>query len=195
MTYHSTQQLIEFAKLLHHTHIPFKDIPEGWKKIDKVVIPSGGFYANIYSGPNANMVMSISGQRPHRPRFLWDMIVTRRILSRYNMKILDRVMYHLDTYPQRDFTFIGASGGGGVASWLGWAFKKPSVSFNGGRTKWSLLNDGTKQDIVYVKGDGWGDPYNGRYGMPMPGNELVLEQEPGKETHHMSAIIELLEKL
>lgn len=61
-------------------------------------------------------------------------------------------------FPGSVVTVVGHSSGGGIASHVGVVLGLPTITFNGARTRAALLNDGSRQLNVIVRGDFWGDP-------------------------------------
>lgn len=89
---------------------------------------------------------------------------------------------------------IGMSAGGGKASWIGYRLGVPSVTFSAGRTRAGLRNDGRQQTNISVRGDPFGDPWNGLYGMPLPGRYVLLDRPKGFASHSMAAVLEALRR-
>lgn len=89
---------------------------------------------------------------------------------------------------------LGMSAGGGKASWIASVLSARSVTFNAGRTRFSLRNDGSLQTNIAISRDPFGDPWNGLYGMPLPGRYVLLPRPRGFISHSMAAILEALRR-
>jgi pimeloyl-ACP methyl ester carboxylesterase len=184
--------LIVYARLMRRVNWPFAPVPDGWELVDYRKHWLTGFNAGVFRrASTGDVVVGIKGVRPWDLRDLAAIPIKRtfgypRSTLRFAETVLDRW--------GPGVTFIGHSGGGGVASWLGHELGRPSVTFNSGRTKASLLNDGRRQINVCVRGDVWGDPWNGLYGMKLPGEYIVLDPPPhARRIHFIRAVIEALE--
>jgi hypothetical protein len=185
-------ELITYARLLGRVNWPFAKIPAGWELLQYKKHWLTGFNAGVFRRTDGGeTVIAIKGVRPWDPRDLTAMMVRRRFgYPRSTLRFAEAMLRKWGT----PMTVIGHSGGGGVASWLGYKLGLPTVTFNSGRTRAALLNDGAKQVNVCVRGDKWGDPWNGLYGMKLPGEYLVLDPPRGiRNRHFMRPIIAALE--
>lgn len=167
--------------------------PDGWvlERIWRHLLT--GLTAGVFRSNNSGeTVIAFRGVRPWDLRNLVSALVRRRFGY-------SKASLHFAQIVQRQdagtLTIVGHSGGGGMASWLGYKLDVPTVTFNSGRTKWSLLNDGRQQFNVCVRGDFWGDPWNGLYSMPLPGEYMVLDRSKGsRQTHSPRAVIRALKE-
>ncbi len=188
----SGADLITYAKLMRRVNWPFAPVPEGWMLVEFKKHRLTGFNAGVFRRKaTGEIAVGIKGVQVWDLRDLIAVPIKRtfgypRSTLRYAKSVLERFGPRV--------TFIGHSGGGGVASWLGHELGRPSVTFNSGRTRASLLNDGRRQVNVCVRGDRWGDPWNGLYGMKLAGEYIVLDPPPrARRIHFIRAVIEALE--
>lgn len=185
MTTWTTAQLLTFAKLQSRVASRSYALPSGWAVTEDKKFFITGFHAMVFTGPAAMKVIAIEGVS----LALRDLIgVGVRRLFGYDSRIAEWVRAH-----DPDLV-TGHSGGGGIAAWLGWYLPVDTVVFNSGRTRQSLLNDGTRQTVVYITGDRWGDPVNGMYGSAMKGTQVELTPT-GTELHKPTAIVAALDAL
>jgi pimeloyl-ACP methyl ester carboxylesterase len=185
-------RLITYAKLLGRVNWPFAKIPSGWELVQYKKHWLTGLNAGVFRRTDGSeTVIAIKGVRPWDPRDLTAMALRRHFgYPRSTLKFAESTMRKWGP----PITIVGHSGGGGVASWLGHKLGVPTATFNSGRTRAALLNDGTLQTNVCIRGDKWGDPWNGLYGMKLPGRYLVLDPPPNiRNRHFMRAIIAALE--
>lgn len=96
--------------------------------------------------------------------------------------------------PGHALTVVGHSSGGGIASHVGAVLGLPSITFNGARTRSALLNDGSRQLNVIVRGDFWGDP--GILPGRLAGETMWLDAEGTSrpDRHSLPAIVLALER-
>jgi len=189
----SIRQLITYAELSLRMDWRRADTPNGWalERIWRHWLT--GLTAGVFHCHNSGeTVIAIRGVRPWDLRNVVSALVRRRFgYSKTSLRFAQSIQRQ-DT---RIVTIIGHSGGGGLASWLGYKLDVPTVTFNSGRTRSSLLNDGHRQFNVCVRGDFWGDPWNGLYSMPLRGEYLVLDRSMGsRQTHSLVAIIQALKE-
>ena len=180
-------RLIEYAELALNLEQPRVTPPEQWQRIQYWKNRMTGLTAAVYRCErDGEVVIAWRGVRAWNPRDVLGALVRRRCgYSRQSLLFARSVVRAYG----RNVTIIGHSGGGGLASWLGQKLRVASVTFNSGRTKWSLLNDGHKQTNVCIRGDFWGDPWNGLYSMPLPGRYLVLDRPVGSRGTHGLAVV------
>lgn len=168
-------------------------LPHGWALVQIWRHWLTGLTAGVFHcHESGETVIAIRGVRPWDPRNVASTIVRRRFgYSKASLVFARSVQRKNAGF----LTIIGHSGGGGMASWLGYKLGVGTVTFNSGRTKSSLLNDGRRQFNVCVRGDFWGDPWRGLYGMPLPGEYLVLDRPMGsRRTHSPATIIRALKE-
>ena len=184
--------LIAYAKLLRRVNWPWAPIPDDWELVQLRKHWLTGFYAGVFRQlSTGKIVVAVKGVRPWDPRDLVAVPIRRTLgYPRSTLGIAKKTLGRWGP----GATIIGHSGGGGVASWLGHKLGLPTVTFNSGRTKAALLNDGSQQINVCIRGDKWGDPWNGLYRMPLQGEYLVLDRPKGRHPHFMRAIIDALEE-
>lgn len=188
----TSADLLVYARLLQRTYWPRAAIPEGWTFLGHQRHWLTGFDSGVFHhASSGETVIAIKGVRPWDIRDLASVPVRRTLgYPRSTLGIVERIVARHG--PQ--VTLIGHSGGGGIASWLGQQLGLPSITFNAGRTRAALRNDGSKQLNVCIRGDIWGDPEHGLYGMRLPGDYLFLDPPPGwRARHMMGTVIRALE--
>ena len=186
-------RLLVYAELALNLERRATPLPEFWRRVRSWKNPWTGLTAAVFRcEAEDKTVLAFRGVRVWNPRDLIGALIRRRCgYTSISLRLARSVAQEFGA----DLTIIGHSGGGGLASWLGGQLGVPSVTFNSGRTKWSLLNDGERQTNVCISGDFWGDPWNGLYGMPLPGQYLLLDRPEGKrETHAIPVVLAALRK-
>lgn len=122
-------------------------------------------------------------------------VLRRRIFggsSRLATSFADRVR---GEFPGSLLTVVGHSSGGGIASHVGAVLGLPTITFNGARTRASLVNDGSRQLNVIVRGDFWGDP--GILPGRLAGETVWLDggNLRRRDRHAVPTIVDALERL
>lgn len=175
--------LLAYARLLHRLYRRRAEMPKEWALIQRRKHWLTGFKAMVFRhGADGEVVVAIKGVRPWDIRDLVSVPIRRTIgYPRSTLRFARRM---LEQYGSK-LTIVGHSGGGGIASWLGAELGVPTVTFNSGRTKAALRNDGSRQINVFIRGDKWGDPERGFYAMPLKGETIVLDPPPGVRGKHM----------
>ncbi len=184
-------RLLTLARLMRRAYTRRQALPPRWIEEGRRSHWLTGLdlvrYRNTVSGER---VIAIKGVEAWDPRDLVAVVIQRRFgYRRSSLRLARKLLATTDS----GASIIGHSAGGGLASWLGHELGLPTVTFNSGRTRASLVNDGRRQTNVCIRGDGWGDPWRGFYGMPLPGRYVVLDKLPGSGNRHlMKAIIAAL---
>jgi peptidoglycan L-alanyl-D-glutamate endopeptidase CwlK len=200
------------AKLMLFSN--YQSLPKWWKR--KSVLPGAwrlivehhdksgfdGFAFRNITCPD--LVICVQGQNPFS---IWDIkaIMRRRLPrhkdARYLSGGLDWIKEIVGEHT-KDVTLVGHSGGGGYVSWAATQFVTPpkTICFNPARVgnavqrTWSYKNDGKRQQVVWVRGDKWGDPgVRPKLGPTLPGKIIVLYKPAEMRPHFMETIIKALE--
>lgn len=185
--------LMTLAQLQHRVNTPVARMPDGWA-IARIYRDWTGLDIFVFRNKTIDAtVMAIKGVEVGDPRDVISMLM-RRAFQRYSPNSRRLAQRWRDQWDPDRFVIIGHSGGGGLASWLGGELDVPTVTFNAGRTEASLANDGQQQVNVIIRGDEFGDPISGLYGMPLAGIDIYLDADRGEGTHWMETIIAALRR-
>jgi pimeloyl-ACP methyl ester carboxylesterase len=185
--------LVTLAVLQRRVNTAVTRLPDDWS-IARVHRDWTGLDVFVFRNKGIDAtVMAIKGVEIGDPRDVISMLMRRAFqrYSPYSRRLAER--WRDEWNPDR-FVIVGHSGGGGLASWLGAELGVPTATFNAGRTEASLTNDGHRQVNVIIRGDEFGDPISGLYGMPLPGIDIYLDADRGEGTHWMATVIAALER-